>query len=207
MSSLPLDLHITILRCLPPSRCRLAEDVALQTLVTYSMASSLLREAMSTPTLWEQHYRKRYRHNNSDTENLRRLRCEGNWRLMYYERCRIDMVALELIRDVTLHRVGRNEKAIMLSGMGLDIWDVLDIETEYAPDTRSLSNLDPPYALTQHFWVRQMLDIIAQEEAVRHWATLPKDAQVLVEKRPSFEQAMLGLSAFFGKSLVDHFCT
>lgn len=123
--------------------------------------------------------------------------------MMYYERCRIDTVALELVRDITLHRVGRNEKAILLSGMGLDVWDILDIETKYAPDTRSLSNVDPPYALTQNFWVRQMLEVIAQWEAVQRWATHSGDAQMPAEKRASYEQTILGLSAFFGKSLVD----
>lgn len=122
---------------------------------------------------------------------------------MYYERYRIDKVALELLRDITLSRVGRCDKALILSRMGLDVWDVLDIESERAPMVRALPNTEPPHALTRHFWVRRMLEIIAREEAIGIWGTLMGNADVPVEKRASFEQTMLGLSAFFGKSILE----
>lgn len=203
MSTLPLDLHIAILAFLPPSRCRLVEDAAIRTLVNYSQANSLLREAASFPALWEPHYRARYRHSNPNTESLRNLRHEGNWRLMYGERYRVDMVALELLRGITLSRADRNDRAVILSEMGLDVWDVFDIEWGYVPTIRSSSATEPPYALTQYFWLKRMLEIIARREAIGVWATLMANADVPVEKRASFEHTMLGLSAFFGHSTHD----
>ncbi|KAF9454114.1 hypothetical protein P691DRAFT_657002 [Macrolepiota fuliginosa MF-IS2] len=203
MSSLPLDLHIAILGFLPPSRCRLSEDVAVRTLVNYSQTNSLLWEAASLPVVWKPHYRTRYCHCCPSTENLRKFRYEGNWRLMYYERYRTDRVALELLRDITLLRVGRGERAVMLSKIGLDVWDVLDIELKHVPAIRALPDTEPPYALTRHFWTRRMLDVIAREEAIEVWGTLLGNADVPMEKRASFEQTMLGLSAFFGESLSE----
>ncbi|KXN88780.1 F-box only protein 21 [Leucoagaricus sp. SymC.cos] len=201
MSGLPLDLHIAILSQLPTARCRLTKDVAIQTLVNYSQASSLLREAASVPVLWESHYQTRYQHCHPNTETLRKLRHEGNWRRMYNERYRMDKVALELLRDITLSRCIRNEKALMLSKMGLDVWDVLQIESEWSTTIRCLSNVQPPYALTLSFWARRMLEIIAREEAIDVWGTLLATADVPMEKRASSEQTMLGMSAFFGKSM------
>jgi hypothetical protein len=122
---------------------------------------------------------------------------------MYCERYRLDKIALEILHDITISRCTRNEKALMLSKMGLDIWDVLVITVASAPAVRSLSSVEPPYALTQCFWAKKMLEVISREEAIDVWATLLATADVPVEQRASFEQTMLGLSSFFGKSMQD----
>jgi F-box protein 21 len=122
---------------------------------------------------------------------------------MYYERYRIDKVVLELLRDMTISRYTRNDKALMLSKMGFDVWDVLEIESAWTPNFRTLSNVEPPHALTLRFWAQRMMEVIAKEEAIDVWGTLLATADVPVERRASFEQTMLGLSAFFGQSMHD----
>jgi F-box protein 21 len=125
-----------------------------------------------------------------------------NWRLMYCERRRIDRSALELLRDITLFRTNRNDKAVILTTMGPDVWDVLDIERTFLPSIRSPSP-ELPYALTQHFWAQRILETMARRETIDVWATLLPDADVATDDRASFEQTMLGLSSFLGHSMHD----
>lgn len=201
LPSLPLDVYIQILSQLTVSR-HPSHDVDVKTLARCSLVNSNLREAASLSTLWKPHYRARYLHSNIPDEIRRVEDANGDWRLLYAARRRLDAKALSILDAIVNSRRERCEHAKILAELAYDVWDVLDLQNlcaipEFFRQTDS-QNLLPviPHAITRQFWARAMLQAIARGYAVRLWGRLlaPGGSQ-----SASFEETFAALSCFFGK--------
>lgn len=201
LSRLPHDLLIAILDQLPASR---NEDGGGQ-LARVSQTSAAFREASLVATLWKRQYCVRYRHARPDKESERNAAFGGDWRLMYFERRRMDAVALRLLRKIVMKRPGRYEHTAAVFRLGFDIWDALDIESKgnvlplvdqnvvHRPDQSS------PPLFTRTFWAKSLMKSIARGYAFRLWGRVASPTGTGV----AFVEAYSALSCFFGVSPKD----
>ena len=200
---LPLDVLIKVLSFLPAARARY-DDGSL-TLAYFLRSSSLLREAALVPSIWKTHYEVRYEHSDEDKEVARREATGNNWRKMYLQRRQLDCLALQYLDKIVLEIVGRQETAEALFRLYMDVWDLLELESQcpvpelFAEREDGFVGLKvPPHAITRRFWAKMMLDTISRGHAVDIWRTfwmVPPPSET-----PSFELTMSSLSCFFGQS-------
>ena len=202
---LPLDVLIKILSFLPATRARY-DDGSL-TLAYFLRSSYLLREAALVPSIWKTHYEIRYEHCDEDKEVARREATGNNWRKMYLHRRQLDCLALRYLDKIVLERVGRQETAGALFRLYMDVWDVLELESQcpvpelfadIADEFMELRGPGPRHAITRRYWAKSMLDTISRGHAIDIWRAfwiVPPPSET-----PSFELTMSSLSCFFGQS-------
>jgi F-box protein 21 len=92
---LSLDVFNHTLCQLAPART--PDHVAMNVLMSFRQTSSLLREAASVLTIWEPHYKAKYIHCVQDRELKRQESYRDDYTLMYFERRRMDIVAVQII--------------------------------------------------------------------------------------------------------------
>lgn len=200
---LPLDVLIKILSFLPASRARF-DDGSL-TLAHILQSSYLLREAAFVCSIWKTHYETRYEHCDEGKEEVRRRAASDNWRKLYFQRRQLDCLALQYLGKIVMERVGRQETARALFRLSMDVWDVLELESQcpvpeiFADRTdRFIGSRIPHHPITRRYWAKSMLDTISRGHAVNIWRTfwiVPPPSEI-----PSFELTMSSLSCFFGQS-------
>ncbi|KAJ7631118.1 YccV-like-domain-containing protein, partial [Roridomyces roridus] len=197
---LSLDLYISILEHVPVQRY----GDSVETLVTFSQTSTILREASQVTSLWEPFYRARYRFSEEIHEFRRKVDLDNNWRLMYAERRRKDKIALGLLDRIVDTRQGRYRHAATLTAMSFDVWDAMEIESSLPVpslfDVNPQVGTRPCISPTRRFWASSILDTIAKRSAIMQWGNLVSEDG---ENVPSFVQAHSSLSCFFGKPLVE----
>ena len=200
---LPLDVLTKILTFLPASRARY-DDGSL-TLAYFLRSSYLLRDAALVSSVWKTHYEMRYEHCEEGKEVARREAVGNNWRKMYLQRRQLDCLALRYLDDIVVERVGRQETARALFRLYMDVWDVLELESQcpipelFADGAdRFIGSRIPHHAITRRYWAKSMLDTISRGHAIDIWRTFwtaPSPSEM-----PSFELTMSCLSCFFGQS-------
>lgn len=207
MQQLPLDILIHTLSLLPalPS-----SDSSVFVLSCFLQSSRLLREAASISSLWEPHYRSRYLHCNERDESLRNSRTNGDWKLMYFERRRIDHDALDLLGKIVSRRDDQLDNIRRLFNLSFDIWDALRIEAEQPlPAILGLAVNDvftprsdhakvAPYAVTRRYWASSILEAISRSYAIQLW-----DREQRGDDSISFVESFSALSCFCGISPVQ----
>jgi F-box protein 21 len=195
---LPLDILIHIISFLPPSR-QFGENTSVHALARFSQASRMLREATCFPSIWERHYRVRYRHANPEMESSPHRSLQSNWRLMYADRRRIDATAVQLLDQILHHRVSRYDYAMALWRLGFDAWDVLELETEQSKpaffQTSSPTYPSQPYAMTRIFWACSMMQAISRGYAFNLWSALAGGNEDAIP----FPEGYSAISCFFGR--------
>ncbi|KAF8807836.1 hypothetical protein BYT27DRAFT_7139292 [Phlegmacium glaucopus] len=200
---LPLDVLIKILSFLPASRARF-DDGSL-TLAHFLQSSNLLREAAFVPSIWESHYEMRYEYCDEGKEEARREAAGNNWRKLYFQRRQLDCLALQYLDKIVMERIGRQETAGALFRLSMDVWDVLELESQcpvpelFADRADRFIRLRIPYhAITRRHWAKSMLDTISRGHAIDIWR--PFWVVPSPSKKPPFELTMSSLSCFFGQS-------
>ncbi|RPD82366.1 hypothetical protein L226DRAFT_564947 [Lentinus tigrinus ALCF2SS1-7] len=196
IAPLPVELLTFILKELPGQ-----DPSSLKTVLSFLSANSVARAAALDNALWTNLYQGRYRHNDAQAEDERRARLQGDWRLMFIERYKLDQVALQLVDYIRTHPTDRdapaNRIANELSGAG--IWDALEYEMQ-VPIPRAFRDLEvddmdeepAPYALPRRFWATATLGALARREAVETWCRL----LTRTGDATGFEDMLRGLSAF-----------
>ncbi|KAI0719980.1 hypothetical protein C8T65DRAFT_706004 [Cerioporus squamosus] len=196
MSLLPVELLTDILKQLPGR-----DPSILRTILSFLSANSVARAAALDNALWKHLYQGRYRHSDAQAQEERHARLQGDWRLMYIERYKLDRVALQLVDHIRTHPTDRdapaNRIAAELSAAG--IWDALEYETQVPvprafrdPEVDDMTEEPTPHALPRRFWAKATLGALARKEAVETWCRLLEDT----EYAGGFEDMLKGLSAF-----------
>jgi F-box protein 21 len=120
--------------------------------------------------------------------------------MMFYDRRRLDYLAVKLLDEIIEKRLGRTSRARKLCSLSLDVWNALDFETRCAvPEifhTHSNARVDVPasYALTRRYWAKKVLGVIARHRAIGLWAHLRLQGP---DDTIAFEELLADLSAFF----------
>lgn len=200
MPHLPLDIYINILCLLLPSRT--SRDASVTTLISCLQANTVIREAALLSFIWEIHYQVYYTYSDKAKEATRQENFGHHYRLMYFERGRLDRHAMSLLEEISTRRSGRCRHAVELSRMGLDVYDILDLESHcFVPSI--LRGIVPEvqvnislHEVTRSFWARHIGTIILREYAVDLWKVAY--ANRLENDATDFEEALVGLSCFFG---------
>ena len=174
------------------------------TLVSCLQANSVLRAAALASRAWKKPYRIRYTHSDHEREQKRKELFGGDWRLMYYERRRIDKQGMDLLAEIREQRSGRHDRARRFTQeLSFDVWDALKEESElmiphwFREELRIEGNAAED-ALPRQFWARTAMGIITRYQAIKMWTQLLDDPSSV-----SFEQGLAGLSAFFDTSLAE----
>ncbi|KAK0208777.1 hypothetical protein DFS33DRAFT_1305544 [Desarmillaria ectypa] len=199
--SLPLDVLIHILSHLPPSPRRGCDD-PIYAFVGFLEANTLLREAAMVSSLWEPHYRARYIHCDEQAEAQRLSMTNGDWRLLYVARRRLDNVALQHLDEIVRQRSGQLEHAKSIFELSFDIWDIMQTEAEQpvpvpfrrvndAEQTQDIA----PNAPTRRYWARSIMESISRSYAIDLWTRSQRG-----DDSVSFVESFSALSCFLGKS-------
>jgi F-box protein 21 len=197
---LPLDVYVHILNQLPISLD--TDDSSTRTLSNCCQASSQIRAAAIISSIWEPHYRARYTLAVPEREAARVEKHTGDWRLMFYDRRRLDCLAMKLLEEIIEQRSDRISRAKELCSLSFDVWNAMDRETRCVVPEMFCKPGDEPgavvpanHALTRRYWAKQVQGVIARHRAIGLWAHLrlqgPDDVL-------SFEEVLAGLSTFFG---------
>jgi F-box protein 21 len=195
--SLHLDIYICILQQLDVSR---NTDDSVKTLVNCSETNSGLRAAAVLSLIWEPHYKARYQYCDADKEAKRSEESNGNRRLMYAQRRRLDRSALLLMDEIVHERIGRGERAkLLVCTYGFDVWDTLELEAQRPVPApfREEGNcgVGTPQTINRRHWVRKIPGLITKRHAIMLWDRLRNpEGEVSI----SFEEAISALSGFFG---------
>ena len=209
---LPVDLYLEILKFLPEGR---EDDTSVQTLVSCLRTSTLVRAAALSPLVWEHHYHARYTHCIAENEKQRRERTSGDWRLLYFERRRIDRDALKLVDEIRLGvGRGRQEHArTFATTLSFDVWDALKLESQipippcFREEGQEQHNGDQSWdeqALPRRFWADALLGVIARYEAVGLWAKMFRLESAASERvQVPFVEALSSLSSVFNVSMHE----
>lgn len=165
-------------------------------LVRISGVNKIIREAAQLPTLWASHYKAVYSICDPIREANRRSRYDNDYRLMFFERARMDNEALRDLDDIYLCRRSRSECARSLVRLSYDIWNAIERESLSSLPKAIQGHGDGAHpSVTRSFWAREALQMIARNEAIQRWGALLDSA---VDNSMSIEEGFSGLSAFFG---------
>ncbi|TFK90805.1 hypothetical protein K466DRAFT_644260 [Polyporus arcularius HHB13444] len=200
MSLLPVELLTDILKQLPGR-----DPSSLKTVVSFLSANSVARAAALDNALWKHLYQGRYRHNDAQAEEERHARLQGDWRLMYIERFKLDRVALHLVDHIRTHPTDRDAPASSIATYhsAVGIRDALQYETQLPiprafrdPEVDDMTEEPVPQALPRRFWTKATLGALARKEAVETWCRLQLDDTGGPGLAGGFEDMLKGLSAF-----------
>ncbi|KAG2062271.1 YccV-like-domain-containing protein [Suillus hirtellus] len=194
---LPFDLYVQILEQLTPLT---GSDESIIVLISCLKTNTLLRAAASVSRLWEPHYRARYTICDPAKEQSRKRSTGGDWRLMYFERRRIDLETLEILFKIVMERGdGRLERAREVNTkFSFDAWNVLEMAANCPlPDTFRETGVSdrkpiPPHAVPLRFWAQMLLGAIARSNAVCTWGKLISN-----DTPQSLELSFACMSSFF----------
>ena len=214
LPQLPFDVLVYILRSVPASRL---DDEGTKTLSSCLQVNRLFHDACADPIVWKAHYHCRYTHSDPQLESERSLLFGNDWQALYAERRRIDRIAMAHLQDMIMDRVHRYSRAEALLQMSLDVWDVLDIESQLpipVPFRISASELDGivgDHALTRRYWAKSLGDNIVRCTALDVWKdVIDEDNSSVIEPDDLnaqsvtlFELAMSSFSCFFGRPLSE----
>ena len=197
---LSMDVYVYILNQLPVGVD--GDDSSTKVLSNCCQANSQIREAALLSSIWEPHYRARYTFSVSEREFARKEKYGDDWRLMFYDRRRLDRLAVTLLDGIIEKRSDRTSRARKLCMLSLDIWNALDCETQCAvPEIfrkhsdRTVADTPATYALTRRYWAKEMQGVIARHNSIGLWAHLRlQDPDNVL----SFEEVLAGISTFFG---------
>jgi F-box protein 21 len=202
---LPLDVLVNILHWLPPTRALLSPSV--RTLVSCSIASSLLREAASLAAVWEPHYRARYRHCQREKEEKRRESVNSNWKDLYLIRQHLDNEALGLVRSMIYEVHSRTDATQQLLDFGMDVWDVLSLSHERQSVLHVLESEDPlefgPDPLTWEYWTESVARGLTKQDAIKAWSSMLASKPGAPDEGTGFVEAQCYTSSFFGVPQLD----
>lgn len=202
LSELPLDILINVLSFLTPIRSR--GDTNASTLVACLRVNSLFAEAARVPLLWKVHYETRFEHHDEEAELARLAKHQDDWRLLYFERGRIDHQIRQKLRELIFNRTQRQRLAQDILVHRMDAWDTLELEQRcpVSPPFHPCSHNEddrgkaPQYAVTYRYWATHLLEVVSRYHAVRFWGRFWKEGV----SSPTFEETMTHLSCFFGHS-------
>lgn len=195
ISTLPIELYTHCLLQLPAE-----EPSSLKAVVGFLSASSITRAAALDRSIWAKLYNTRYTHNIQEREDERRARLEGDRRMMFIERARLDRAALQLVDHIRTHPEHRDTSSHRLvSEFSWDVWDALELETKVPipdafrdPDDTEIEAQEAvPHALPRRFWAKAVLGAITRNHAVNTWVRILKK-----DEDCTFEDVLNGLSAF-----------
>lgn len=201
MRELPLDLYVHILEQLTPLT---DSDENISVLVSCLQANSSFRAAASVSGLWEPHYRTRYTICDPAKEQSRKQTARGDWRLMYFERRRIDQKTFNILSAIVMERgEDRLKRAREVNTMfSFDAWNALEIVANYSlPETFNEPGIQgrrprgpiPAHVVPMRFWAQKLLGAIARSHAVGTWGKLiPNDTP------QALELSFACMSSFFG---------
>ncbi|KAJ7597503.1 Hemimethylated DNA-binding protein YccV like-domain-containing protein [Mycena floridula] len=204
---LPLDILIHILHQLPSSRKSSSSSALV--LANFAQVNSLFHDATLVMSVWEQHYRIRYRHCNEAAEAQRRELNSGSWRLMYAARRRLDKTASQLLERMVHSRRTRFQDAKTLWDYGFDIWDFLELESEQPVPAvfRQQASVESevvieeevvhPMSLTRIYWAKATMRAISRGHALEIWC------RALSDPTAPFVLSYSALSCFFGVPLLQ----
>lgn len=198
---LPVDVYVHIFSRLPISAD--ADDSSTRALFNCCQANSQIRAAAILPSVWEPHYRARYKLAVPEREAARKEKHGNDWRMMYHDRRRIDYLAVKLLDEIIERRSGRISRAREFISLSFDVWNALDCEARcVVPDIFHKqgdtpgANIEPAsYALTRRYWAKNIQGIIARHHTITLWSQLRLQGPDGVL---SFEEVLAGLSTFFG---------
>ena len=199
LKELPFDVYVRILEQLPTSAY---SDEGPRTLAACLRASSTLRSAASIATLWELHYRVRYRFSLPESELSRKREFGDDWKSLYMERVRLDRQAIKILDDIVTNRDGRLERAReVTSTLSYDVWSALAAEAQCSiPEPfrggvhDSSEGQAPRHAVPRRFWARSLLGTIARSHAVRTWSGVRDNED---NDAGTLEIALACLSSYF----------
>lgn len=190
---LPLDIYVEVLTRIP-----VAHDLSsVQTLLACTEASLELRNAAITPVIWQPHYLARYSHSLGAKEAERKRSVKDDWRLLMVSRLRLDGIALNALDAIVHHTSNRTARAREVCELSLDVFDALHLQAQYPTSSMEISRS----GLTKRYWAKQLSGLIARRQALSIWS----DCLANNENKSwvFFEQAIAGLSSFFGVTLTQ----
>ncbi|KAI0715409.1 hypothetical protein C8Q76DRAFT_796170 [Earliella scabrosa] len=195
---LPVELYTHTLNFLP-----LEDASTLRTLHSVLSTSTYLRAAASSSLVWKPIYKRRYTQCVPAHEARRRAQFGDDYFRLFVERRRLDREALLLVDEIRLNIAGRGARARVLAReYSFDVWDALTAETvlplpKYFRSPHHLnSERDPaPQAFPRRYWARAVQGVIA-----RYWAVEMWKRAVAGDDEVTFEEVLMGFSAFFGWS-------
>lgn len=152
------DIYENILSLLPVISGT-SNDESTRTLVRCAQSSSLLRDISYLRHIWRPHYHARWtrcaRREETIHKKLSQL-YDGDYRLMYAERRRMDAKALTSLNAIIKDRTARAlHSGILIDELNEDVWDVLTAE-EF-DDSKDL--FDPSLQqdwLARDYWAKEV---------------------------------------------------
>ena len=203
LPALPLDILVNILHWLPPTRALISPSV--RTLISFSVASRLFREAAALAAVWEPHYRVRYRHCQRSREEERRAGVNSNWKDLYAIRQHLDKEVLGLVRSIIDEAHSRTDATQQLLDFGMDAWDILSLSHEQFSVSRILEDDNPQELrsdpLTWSYWTESMARGLTKQDAIQAWSAMLNPQGT--GEAFGFEEAQSYTSSFFGVPQKD----
>ena len=198
---LPVELYTHILSFLP-----LEEASTLKTLHSVLGTSTYLRAIVSSSSAWKPIYQQRYTQCVPANEARRRAQFGNDYLKLFLERRRLDHDALSLVDEIRLNIAGRSSRARVLAReYSFDVWDALEAETvlpvpqycrcPYRRLDQDSEREAAPQALPRRYWAGAVQGVIA-----RYWAVEMWKRAVAEDDAVTFEEVLMGFSAFFGWS-------
>ena len=137
----------------------------------FSCCSRLFHSVGSDDYLWRSLYLRRWRRHKSQADHVELLLNSSkstsyvNWKKLYGQRHAADDAALKSVRRMVIEPVGRYAEArSILADVEMDVFDAL-----LARQSR-LQNTLPIYeALSEKYWVKDVLDSLRRSEALQTW--------------------------------------
>jgi F-box protein 21 len=203
---LPLDIYVHIFNQLPVSVD--GDESSTKILSNCCQTNSQVRGAAILPSIWEPHYSARYTHADTQRELARKEKHNSDWRMMFYDRRRLDRLAVKLLDEVIEEKSGRTSRTRELCSLSHDVWNALDFEARCAvPEIFRTHDRDDEkagvpasYPLTRRYWAKKIQGVIVRHRAIGLWANLRLQGPDSVL---SFEEVLAGLSAFFDYASVE----
>ncbi|KAI0801074.1 hypothetical protein C8Q74DRAFT_1364725 [Fomes fomentarius] len=207
---LPIELYTHILKSLPPG-----DASTVKTLLSFFAVNTVLRTVASASIVWKPVYEAQYTQCVPENEARRRAELgNSNFYKLFRRRHEIDRRALALVDEIRLNVEGRSARARVLAReYSFDVWDALRVESVLPlpkyfrrPPQDKAEDIEPaPHAFPRRYWARAVQGVIA-----RYWAVVMWKRAVAGDQKVTFEELLMGFSAFFGWSpqllakMLDH---
>ena len=194
---LPVELYTHVLGLLDPK-----QPISLKTLFSVLWTNHYLRTAASVSNLWKPYYELRYTQCVPENEARRRAQFGEDYFRLYMKRRELDHRALALVDLIRLEIPGRSARArVLVQELSFDVWDALRAETvlplpKYFRSPQDKSTVEAaPHAFPRRYWARAVQGVVARYWAVRMWQRAAAGDFAV-----TFEEVLMGFSAFFGWS-------
>ncbi len=198
-TELPIELYTHILTSLPPG-----DASTVKTLLSFFAANKLMHTIASASVVWKPVYEVQYTQCVPENEAQRRAELgDSNFYKLFRRRHEIDRRALALVDEIRLNVEGRSARARVLAReYSFDVWEALRVESvlplpKYfrSPQDKAKDIEPAPHAFPRRYWARAVQGVIARYWAVDMWKRV-----VAGDQNVTFEELLMGFSAFFGWS-------